>query len=237
MISRKADLSLSTNAIVVLILAITILGLALVFVRGLFSKSETLVEGATQLDTPNPPTRDIPLTLSPSKMTVRQKEQKQVILAYLNKGPTDQFCKIVVLRPDGKKINDTAAMVAPNPTDKLQDLAKYDFDYTSLIEANTIITKRIIIDGAKAKDNTNNPTTGTYLLTVAVCCSDPGASGNHDSRLQYINTLPAPNTREGIYISPYVSPRPAAFVCRNTGASGSIKRYLKTSELIVDVVQ
>src|SRR3989344_8576574 len=83
--SKKADLSLSTNAIVILILAITILGLGLTFVRGLFKQAETKVaETFSATEVENPPTRDNPVTISPGLMTLRQKESGKAVIAYYN---------------------------------------------------------------------------------------------------------------------------------------------------------
>ena len=96
--SKKGDLSLSTNAIVILILAITILGLALTFVRGLFKQAETKVAetfSATELS--NPPTKDNPVTISPGILTLRQKESGKAVIAYYNADPDTRTCSVTSL--------------------------------------------------------------------------------------------------------------------------------------------
>ena len=72
---KKASLSLSVNAIVVLILAITMLGLALSFVNTLFSKTSSQIEALAQ--TEQPPvdaTPGEPLTLSRYDIILRPSE-------------------------------------------------------------------------------------------------------------------------------------------------------------------
>ncbi|MBW2971052.1 hypothetical protein KY320_02730 [Candidatus Woesearchaeota archaeon] len=69
---KRGSLSLSTNAIVVLIIAITILGLALGFTRNIFSSLGENVAAIGQgslLD--NPPSLDDPMTLSRPEVDVR----------------------------------------------------------------------------------------------------------------------------------------------------------------------
>lgn len=93
--SKKADLSLSTNAIVILILAITILGLGLTFVRGLFKQAESKVSetfSATELA--NPPTRDNPTTIAPGILNLRQKESGKAVVAYYNTYNGQIYCKL-----------------------------------------------------------------------------------------------------------------------------------------------
>ncbi len=83
--SKKADLSLSTNAIVILILAITILGLGLTFVRGLFKQAESkITEVTSSTELANPPTSDNPLTTTPGQLEVRSGKTGKIVVAYLN---------------------------------------------------------------------------------------------------------------------------------------------------------
>lgn len=114
--SKKADLSLSTNAIVILILAITILGLALTFVRGLFGKAGGLIESAGDIQISNPPTRDNPMMISPSNLKVRQSEVGQIIIAYLNTKPSTVSCTLDNPEPSTTKfqVSTTAASIEPD---------------------------------------------------------------------------------------------------------------------------
>ncbi len=70
---KKADLSLSINSIVILILAITVLGLGLTFIRGLFKQAEAKTQSAfeaTKLKkvptSEEPISVDSPITMNPS---------------------------------------------------------------------------------------------------------------------------------------------------------------------------
>jgi len=71
--NKKADLSLSTNAIVVLIIAITMLGLALGFTRGIFSSlGEKIKNLGGQTIIENPATLEKPITFTNDKVEVRR---------------------------------------------------------------------------------------------------------------------------------------------------------------------
>src|SRR3989344_2440253 len=104
--SKKADLSLSTNAIVILILAITILGLGLTFVRGLFKQAETkITEVTSSTELANPPTRDNPLTTTPSQLDVRQGKIGKILVAYLRTG-ADAACTLPAPKTGGDEVTD-----------------------------------------------------------------------------------------------------------------------------------
>ena len=86
--NKKGALELSMNAVVILILAITLLGLALAFIKGMFSQiTETglqIIKGADLSKLVNPPTRDNPLTVTPSEFGLRNKEQKVIGVSFMN---------------------------------------------------------------------------------------------------------------------------------------------------------
>lgn len=88
---KKASLSLSLNAIVILVLAIAMLGLGLTFIRGIFKGITAKVEEAVAAgEITNPPTRDTPVTITPSKIDIRQTEKSQVKVAFLNPEPDER---------------------------------------------------------------------------------------------------------------------------------------------------
>src|SRR3989338_6831715 len=83
--NKKADLSLSINAIVILILAITMLGLGLTFMRGIFKQMGSKVgEAVSASELTNPPNVDNVLTLAPSDLTLRSSKSEAVTAAFLN---------------------------------------------------------------------------------------------------------------------------------------------------------
>src|SRR3989338_11215629 len=99
---KKADLSLSINAIVILILAITMLGLGLTFMRGLFKQIGTKVSEAVDAnELVNPPTFDNPITVAPGEISLRQGENGKVTLAFMNVITAAQtsYCKLLPLTP------------------------------------------------------------------------------------------------------------------------------------------
>ncbi len=86
MTNKKADLSLSTNAIVILIIAITILGLALGFTRGIFSSLGEKIEtigGQTMIE--NPATLDKPITFTNDKVEVRKGQSFDLGVSIFNR--------------------------------------------------------------------------------------------------------------------------------------------------------
>ncbi len=84
--NKKGDLALSTNAIVVLIIAITILGLALAFTRNIFG---TLGENVAAIGQGSllevPPTYDDPMTLSRTDVDVRLGSDVRLKIGFFNK--------------------------------------------------------------------------------------------------------------------------------------------------------
>ncbi len=82
---KKASLALSTNAIVVLIIAITILGLALTFTRNIFGtlgENVAAVGQGSLLD--NPPSYDEPMTLSRQEVDARIGRDVKLKVALFN---------------------------------------------------------------------------------------------------------------------------------------------------------
>jgi len=88
---RKADLSLSMNAIVVLILAITLLGLGLTFLRGLFKQIEAkTTESMGTNEVPISLNKDRPIGINPSKVAdATVGKSTSVKLYFLNAEPVD----------------------------------------------------------------------------------------------------------------------------------------------------
>jgi hypothetical protein len=94
---KKGSLNLSMNAIVVLILAITMLGLGLTFMRGLFKQAtERVTEAVSAQELVNPPTVDSPLTAAPGDITIRTKEVGKIIVAYLSQYSGVDDCTLTI---------------------------------------------------------------------------------------------------------------------------------------------
>ena len=87
--NKKADLSLSVNSIVVLILAITMLGLGLGFVSGMFGKvSKQVEEQISKEPEPSPPTASNPITLSRESIIANPGESVVLKVSIYNSGST-----------------------------------------------------------------------------------------------------------------------------------------------------
>lgn len=94
-IGRKADLSLSINAIVILILAITMLGLGLMFIRNQFGGATSKLQDVlNQIDA----NQKVELEKSPDRVTmttdtysIKRGESKSVFFAIRNNLGTDPY--------------------------------------------------------------------------------------------------------------------------------------------------
>ena len=87
-IGKKADLSLSINAIVILILAMVLLGLAIPFINSLFKQASEKVSTAfTAADLTNPPNSDHPLTVD-RQVTASPGDKKQIQIGIYNDNPS-----------------------------------------------------------------------------------------------------------------------------------------------------
>jgi len=81
---------------IVVLSAAFLLGLGLTFMRGLFGSMTERVQTAVRAtDITNPPTEDNPLTLTPSKVTMRQGETSEVQVAFMLTNPEDLYIKIM----------------------------------------------------------------------------------------------------------------------------------------------
>lgn len=89
--SKKADLNLSVQAIVILIFAVIMLGLGLGLINFIFSSATKKIGGAldiTKLSTP--PTSDNPLTLE-TNINIKYKGEQQVQVGFYNKAQGTKF--------------------------------------------------------------------------------------------------------------------------------------------------
>lgn len=84
---KKAGMELSINAIVILIIAMIVLGLGVVFVRGLFVKAGGKLGGAiTGAQVAKPASPDEPITVDPTQLefSVRGDKTKTVVVSVFN---------------------------------------------------------------------------------------------------------------------------------------------------------
>ncbi len=89
-ISKKASLQLSINAIVVLVMAMVVLGLGLTFVRGLFGQGgDQLGKTISNNDLKNPASAEIPLTID-NHIKVKLGKSSTLSVGYYNSGSSGE---------------------------------------------------------------------------------------------------------------------------------------------------
>jgi len=82
--TTRGSLELSANAIVILIIAITILGLGLTFVRSLFGGlTEKFEEGAARVELSEPPTAASPITM-PGRIELERAGRSAFTIGFYN---------------------------------------------------------------------------------------------------------------------------------------------------------
>ena len=80
--------------------AITMLGLGLTFMRGLFKQATAKVESAVSAqELTNSPTTDNVLTITPSELTLRQKDVGTAVIAYLSTYTSSDSCTLTTPVP------------------------------------------------------------------------------------------------------------------------------------------
>jgi len=85
---KKAVFQISLNTIILTLLSVIVLGLALSFVRTLFSQgqeiSSKVIDSTEVNQLINPPTQDNPLTLTPAQLRMRKTQTKILDIAFMN---------------------------------------------------------------------------------------------------------------------------------------------------------
>ena len=156
---KKGSLNLSMNAIVVLILAITMLGLGLTFMRGLFKQAtERVTEAVSAQELVNPPTVDSPLTAAPGDLTMRTKDVGKIIVAYLSQYSGVDECTLTI-------------SATPAGIDVVTIAANNQAVFMQQDQINTWTVALTSIDGSA---------TGTGIYTATMACSTSSTSYNKD---------------------------------------------------------
>jgi len=157
--NKKADLSLSINAIVILILAITMLGLGLTFMRGLFKQATAKVESAVSgQELTNPPTTDNVMTITPGSVTLRTKDVETGLIAFMNTKEA-KYCAL--------RVYDSAAPTTPIDPSPATGAAKIVYNpgaTTQPMSIDQINTWTLSIVGSQGTAGT------TKVFTSIMCC-------------------------------------------------------------------
>ena len=156
--SKRASLNLSINAIVILILAFSMLGLGLAFIRGMFQKMEDRAGGALGVEQLiNPPTRNNVMVTQPADTAMRAREQKSILIGFLNTYGDDASCGLSVAASAGCVIS--------------TDLA-YSTGARNVVSDEISIWKIIVPSGLNAAGQI-----GTHLCSATILCCQTGQMG------------------------------------------------------------
>jgi len=146
--NKKGSLELSVNAIVILILAITMLGLGLGFMKGMFGKVSAKVDTAIGgTDIQNPATAENPFVLVSKDATIKRGENYRLDASLFNNLNEDilalEYTTTPPLCKSGLDITTTDfTITVPNPREvKINQLAPLSF----LVEVATTATSRTSI--------------------------------------------------------------------------------------------
>lgn len=155
---KKGSLALSINAIVVIVIAFVVLGLALGLTRNIFSGTEPIITDAfdsTQLD--SQPTADNPITIKDTISIGRQKSSTMSI-GFYNSGQNTaigaSFDMVGCLETGGTAVSSNLPTIAS---------PKEDIGPSDSRGYKIILTEQ----GMPA---------GTYICTIGVKCSDDDCS-------------------------------------------------------------
>ena len=153
------------NAIVVLILAITMLGLGLTFMRGLFKQAtERVTEAVSSQELTNPPTRDNPLTAAPGEASFRDTKKQKVLLAFMNPEAGAKYCQLGIEDSSGNDVSTSCSSSCA--TDKIAIFN--DAVSSSALDPDQINVWTLVIDGSTI--TWGGDTSKTYVLSSNMCC-------------------------------------------------------------------
>ncbi len=152
---KKGSLALSTNAIVVLIIAITILGLALAFTRNIFGNLGKQIEDiGKQTLVDNPPSFEKPFTLSKAEFDLRRGMEVSLGAGFFNKFGEERLSRTYIHSCYMKGVETTAHFEFTEPGPKIVAINQ-DVSFSTSISALTTAPSGIHSCTLKveAKDN------------------------------------------------------------------------------------
>ena len=153
---KKGGMELSINAIVILIIAMVVLGIGILFIRGLFAKSaEQLTTAISGQQIANPATADTPLVADREVLLSKSNPTKTVVLSVFNTGTSPAINVAVSMSNcvSGTSVIDNGKPSTPKTLDY------YSFKTSPQdISANTYAGYQgIVVFSDKAKASTDNP--------------------------------------------------------------------------------
>lgn len=159
-IGKKADLSLSINAIVILILAITVLSLGLTFIRGMFKSAGSKIEGAISLaELDSQPTIEKPITV-PETVEVPSTGSTTIKIGIFNPDPSAEFKDAKPILSECIKAGATAAASDSTDTETTETEAQV---FTLTTTTQTIAKRSSAAYKAILQTESSG---GTYVCTL-----------------------------------------------------------------------
>lgn len=168
--NNKGDLSLSVNTIVIIVLAITLLGLGLTFIQSLVGgATEKLGSFIEDVDLAEKPTSANPLVV-PRELEVKLNSNKNVNIGFYNKGPATassarpQLKECITLSDES--IEGTVSLVAP----KKDSIGPSETQgYLTVLSVENVAEGRYICTLTMEGDFGDNtvPNTDFYLRVVS----------------------------------------------------------------------
>ncbi|MBW3022492.1 hypothetical protein KY308_00105 [Candidatus Woesearchaeota archaeon] len=174
MMRKKGGMELSINAIVILIIAMVVLGIAILFIRGLFAKSgEKLTTAISSQELKNPATPDTPLVADREVLISRSNPTKTIVLSVFNSA-TQQAKEVQVGMSDCVSSEGELGSANYSLRTVKQDIAQntyvgyqaiVSFDPTLLTQGDTIVCRLVANTTTANIWDTKPSTTVTFTVT------------------------------------------------------------------------
>jgi len=204
--SKKADLSLSVNSIVILIIAITVLGLGLTFVRQVFLKGQArALEAVNMGDLTDKPTSEDPLKVTPGELELRTGKSSTIVENFMNGFGSTKYCKLIKYDITPTPSDSSVCKFPPSITLN-QNCYKYMKDQIMQgkvgVEGKSLVVRETYTSSCSNKVTTGWPQSatsatmpadeGTWVLTLKVACFPDTDQGKNDCTT-YKDAIQTPN--------------------------------------------
>ena len=168
--NKKGDLSLSVNTIVIIVLAITLLGLGLTFIQSIVGgATDKLKESIDDVDLSEQPTSAKPLII-PRELEIKLGSTKNVNIGFYNKGPgTVSKIKPIIkecITITNEPISGTVTLGAPSK----DSIAPSEFQgYLTVLTIEDVAENRYICTLTMEGEFGDNsiPSTDFYLKVIS----------------------------------------------------------------------
>jgi len=177
-VSKKASLSLSMEAIVILILAVTMLGLGLTFVRSMFSNITSKATNAIDVaDLTAKPTEGDPIVFSPNNPTVKEKNTVNVQVGFYNPSTTKEWWIMKVKDKSGNQCDDSDGNKCDGGVAALYNPVAFKLEKDQSTGYNIVFTP--------SRDYVSEGAIKSVLLSVQFCSTEVNGNDCDTSGTEY----------------------------------------------------